>query len=98
MKFAISSVAALVVFIGSAFAQTEGFDSMTVPTDNQVLNAGETLDITWEYTSEYAGKVTIALLQGASPSTLQVGDTIAGMSSLSQMTVKSKLQDANGSY
>lgn len=78
MKFTISSVAAFAAFIGSALAQVEGFDSITVPTDGQVLNAGETLDITWEYTSKYDGKVTIALLQGASQGTLQVGETIAG--------------------
>lgn len=79
MKFtSISSVGALVAYIGSALAQTEGFDSMTIPTKGQVLSAGQTLDITWEYESQYDGTVTIELLQGASQSTLQIGDTIAG--------------------
>lgn len=78
MKFTISSIVALATFLGSALAQTEGFDSITVPTNNQALTAGETLDITWEYSSAYDGTVTIVLLQGASQSTLEIGETIAG--------------------
>lgn len=79
MKFAISSVAAFVALVGTAFAQTEGFDSITVPTKDQALIAGETLDITWEYSSEYDGTVTLQLLQGATQGTLEIGETIACM-------------------
>lgn len=80
MKFAsISSVAAFVALLGTTFAQTDGFDSITVPAKDQALKAGETLDITWEYNAAYEGTVTLELLQGATPSTLEIGETIACM-------------------
>lgn len=70
MQF-ITSVAALVAFISSAVAQTEGFDAITSPTDGETLTAGQTYTITWDPTVAYNDEtVTIRLLQGASQGTL----------------------------
>ncbi|PSR97506.1 Ser-Thr-rich glycosyl-phosphatidyl-inositol-anchored membrane family-domain-containing protein [Coniella lustricola] len=78
MKFAFSA-AAVLAFIGCAFAQaTEGFDAITSPTNQEVLNAGNTYSITWDPTSSYNGQtVSIILLEGATQGTLVLGPTIA---------------------
>ncbi|KAG4438141.1 hypothetical protein IFR05_006388 [Cadophora sp. M221] len=78
--------AAVLAFTSSVFAQTAGFAVMTVPSQDQNVEAGSTLDITWAPSTTNAGPITIELLQGASPSTLEVGQTIAA--SIDQTTGK----------
>lgn len=82
MQF-ITSVAALVAFVSSALAQTEGFDAITSPTDGETLTAGQTYTITWDPTAAYNDEtVTIRLLQGASQGSLDFNPTsVVGMSS-----------------
>lgn len=80
MQFTLT--AAFLALIGSAIAQVEGFDSITAPTEDEVVTAdGKTAaTITWEPSSEYDGqKVSILLLQGASQGTLDFypGDNVA---------------------
>jgi hypothetical protein len=67
---------AFLALISSVFAQTPGFDVLTKPTQDQVVKVGQTLDITWE-PSTVKGTATIILLQGDTPSTLQLGQTVA---------------------
>lgn len=72
------SVATLLAFAATALAQTAGFDVLTEPTKGESVPAGETFTIEWESTSKYASEtVTLSLLGGSSPSTLQVLGTIA---------------------
>jgi len=78
--------AAVLAFTSSVFAQTAGFAVMTVPTQDQNVAAGSTLDITWQPSTTNTGPITIQLLQGASPPTLEIGDTIAA--SIDQATGK----------
>lgn len=82
MQF-ITSVTALVAFVCSALAQTEGFDAITSPTDGETLTAGQTYTITWDPTAAYNDEtVTIRLLQGASQGSLDFNPTsVVGMSS-----------------
>lgn len=61
--------AAILASISSVFAQTAGFDAISVPTNGQVVQVGDVLDITWAPNS-VSGTVTIKLLEGASPATL----------------------------
>lgn len=77
MRYSFISTAILAL-TSSVFAQTANFDSITVPTQDQVVAAGSTLDITWEPSTVYNGPITIQLLQGATPSTLEIGETISG--------------------
>ncbi|KAG8164592.1 hypothetical protein KVR01_004867 [Diaporthe batatas] len=76
MQFSIYAATCLAL-VSRAFAQTEGFDAITAPTKDQTLTAGTTSTVTWEYNPQYAGTVTITLLQGATPETLQLGSAIA---------------------
>ncbi|KAH7417086.1 Ser-Thr-rich glycosyl-phosphatidyl-inositol-anchored membrane family-domain-containing protein [Cadophora sp. MPI-SDFR-AT-0126] len=78
--------AAVLAFTSSVFAQTAGFAAITVPTQDQNVEAGSVLDITWQPSTEHTGPITIQLLQGASPSTLEIGETIA--ESIDQTTGK----------
>lgn len=70
--------AAILAFTSSVFAQTAGFAAISVPTQDQNVEAGSVLDITWQPSTEHTGPITIELLQGASPSTLEIGATVAG--------------------
>ncbi|KAL2290638.1 hypothetical protein FJTKL_14673 [Diaporthe vaccinii] len=79
MQFSFYAATCLAL-VSRAFAQTEGFDAITAPTKDQILAAGTTSTVTWEYKPEYAGTVTITLLQGATPETLQLGSAIASKS------------------
>lgn len=65
------AAAALVV------AQTPGFDAISAPTQDESINAGSSFEIIWEPAAQ-DGTITITLLQGASPSTLQLGPVVAG--------------------
>jgi hypothetical protein len=69
MRFTIS--AAALAFAATAFAQTEGFDAMSTPTKDEYVTAGTTYNIEWA-PSTYTGSVTLSLLGGATPSTLQI--------------------------
>ncbi|TAQ84483.1 hypothetical protein B7494_g7192 [Chlorociboria aeruginascens] len=68
--------AAIMAFASSTFAQVSGFDVMTSPADSFTYNAGSTLNIIWAPGTE-AGNVTLTLMQGASPGSLQVGPVLA---------------------
>lgn len=84
MQFSFYAATCLAL-VSRVFAQTEGFDAISAPTKGQTLTAGATSTVTWEYKPEYAGTITITLLQGATPETLQLGSAIASKSS-SQIT------------
>lgn len=73
------SAATLLGLVGSALAQTNGFDAMSKPAKDEKVPAGSTYPITWYYTPDprWIGSVTLSLLGGADPSTLQVLETIA---------------------
>lgn len=78
MQFSI--IAATLALAASVCAQTAGFDPITAPTQDQTMAAGSTLDIVWEPTANYSSDtVTITLLQGATPSTLELGNVVKGM-------------------
>ncbi|RDW74001.1 hypothetical protein BP5796_07443 [Coleophoma crateriformis] len=70
-SFLSAAVAALASF---ASAQTAGFDAISKPTSGQILTAGSPFQIVWAPTAE--GTITITLLQGATASTLQLGQTV----------------------
>lgn len=76
-----ASTAAFLALISSVFAQTEGFDAITSPTEGQILQAGQTYTITWDPTAEYnSDTVTIRLLQGADQNTLDFNpNNVVGM-------------------
>jgi hypothetical protein len=65
----------------SVLAQTAGFNVISAPTSGDVLVPGTTYTIKWT-PSEPAGPVTLILLQGLTNTTLQIGNTIAGMAAL----------------
>lgn len=76
MRFSI--ISAVCAFAATAYAQTAGFDALSIPTQDQKVAAGSTLDITWEPTAAYnKDTVTITLLQGSTPSTLSAGPIVA---------------------
>lgn len=78
MRFAVSA-AAILAFVSSALAQnpTADFDSVSKPEKNENVAAGSTYVVTWTAPAKYSGKVSISLLGGNDPSTLQVVDTVA---------------------
>lgn len=76
MRFAVSA-AAILAFVSSALAQTADFDSVSKPEKNEEVAAGSTYVVTWTAPAKYSGKVSISLLGGNDPSTLQVVDTVA---------------------
>ncbi|KAI9053674.1 hypothetical protein LZ554_002628 [Drepanopeziza brunnea f. sp. 'monogermtubi'] len=69
--------AAILAMASSVIAQTADFAAMYTPTQNQQVAAGSVLDITWQTSTVYTGPVTIQLLQGATPSTLELGLVVA---------------------
>jgi hypothetical protein len=71
------SVAAVLAFAASALAQTPNFDPITKPGQSETVAAGSSFQINWQPTAAYTGPVTIALLGGATPGTLDVISTIA---------------------
>jgi hypothetical protein len=65
MRFAATAASAILAMAASVFAQTADFDSIFTPTENQVVPAGSTLDITWAAPAKYAeGTVSISLIGG----------------------------------
>jgi hypothetical protein len=75
MRYSFIS-AAFLALISSAAAQTNGFDAITSPTQDQNLAAGQSFDIVWQPGTE-TGDITITLLQGATPQTLEAGPVVA---------------------
>lgn len=75
-----TSAAAFLALMSHALAQTSGFDAVTKPTSGEVLTAGSTYQVTWDYNSQYDGTISITLLQGDTDTTLEVGDTVASKS------------------
>ncbi|KAK3936000.1 Ser-Thr-rich glycosyl-phosphatidyl-inositol-anchored membrane family-domain-containing protein [Diplogelasinospora grovesii] len=77
MRF--TAAAALFAFAASVLAQnpTDGFDPIVKPTKGEKVPAGSTYDIEWQPNATFTGTVSIALLGGASPSTLQILSTVA---------------------
>ncbi|ESZ97941.1 hypothetical protein SBOR_1664 [Sclerotinia borealis F-4128] len=71
--------AAILASISSVFAQTAGFDAISVPTNGQAVSVGDVLDITWA-ANALSGTVTIKLLEGASPSTLSYDPVVIATS------------------
>ena len=67
--------ASILAFASYVAAQTSGFDPISYPTQDLEVTPGSTLDIVWE--STVTGKVTITLLQGASSTSLELGDVVA---------------------
>ncbi|KAI5923303.1 Ser-Thr-rich glycosyl-phosphatidyl-inositol-anchored membrane family-domain-containing protein [Camillea tinctor] len=67
--------ASALAFAASALAQTAGFAVISAPTEGDTVSSGTTKAIQWAPGSA-TGKVTISLLGGASPSTLQVLTTL----------------------
>lgn len=76
MKVVISA-ATLLAMISAAQAQTPGFDAITTPAKDEAVSACADYTINWEYTDAYPGTVSIQLLQGATPTTLQLGPVLA---------------------
>ncbi|ROW11482.1 hypothetical protein VMCG_01570 [Cytospora schulzeri] len=72
-----TSAAAFLALISHVLAQTSGFDAITKPTSGEVLAAGSTFQVVWDYDSQYAGTVSITLLEGKTATTLELGDTVA---------------------
>ncbi|ROW00108.1 hypothetical protein VSDG_03604 [Cytospora chrysosperma] len=71
------SAATFLAWVSAVVAQTAGFDAVLTPTKDEVVTAGSTYTITWDYSSTYAGTVSIQILEGATPTTLQLGEVIA---------------------
>ena len=81
MRFTITS--AIVAFAASALAQTEGFDAINIPEENQVIPAGSTFEVKWDAPATYlTGTISISLIGGADQGSLQ---PIAEIDSKSQL-------------
>jgi len=77
-SFVKACLLALATTTTSVLAQTVGFNPITAPTSGETLIPGTTYTIKWT-PSEPAGPVSLILLQGLTNTTLQIGNTIAGM-------------------
>jgi hypothetical protein len=73
MRFTLST-AAFLAFASSVLAQTANFDVVTSPKKDEVVAAGATYTIVWEPDTKHPGTVSLSLLGGETPSTL---DTLA---------------------
>ncbi|KAL1855277.1 hypothetical protein Daus18300_011183 [Diaporthe australafricana] len=71
------SAATLLAWVSAALAQTAGFDAISLPAQDESVPAGSTYTVKWDYSATYAGTVSIQLLQGADPATLQLGPVVA---------------------
>ncbi|KAH8773595.1 Ser-Thr-rich glycosyl-phosphatidyl-inositol-anchored membrane family-domain-containing protein [Diaporthe sp. PMI_573] len=71
------TAATLLAWVSAALAQTAGFDPITTPAKDESVAAGSTYTVKWDYSADYAGTVSIQLLQGADPTTLQLGAVVA---------------------
>jgi len=75
MRFTISA-AALAALISTALAQTSDFDPIFTPTKDEKVPAGKDYEITWQSVAKYPGGVTLSVLGGADPGSLQPIGTI----------------------
>lgn len=75
--YATISAATLLALVSAVSAQTAGFDAITKPLTNEAVPACATYTLTWDYTDAYPGTVSIQLLEGATPATLQLGAVLA---------------------
>ncbi|KAH6647717.1 Ser-Thr-rich glycosyl-phosphatidyl-inositol-anchored membrane family-domain-containing protein [Truncatella angustata] len=64
------------ISVCSVHAQTPGFDPMIKPSNWQDVTAGENFQIVWDPT-DFKGTITLELLGGGSPATLQILGNIA---------------------
>lgn len=75
MRFSIATVLA---FAASAFAQAADFDPIYTPKANEVVPAGAPFTVTWEAPAKYLdGTITIELIGGATQNTQTKLSTIA---------------------
>ncbi|CAM1507033.1 Fc.00g066740.m01.CDS01 [Cosmosporella sp. VM-42] len=83
MKF---SVAAVLAFAASAFAQTADFDPIFTPSNGEVVPAGSTFKITWQAPAKYANeKIIISLIGGATQATqVPLQDIATGVSNAAE--------------
>ena len=65
------SVASILAFASAVLAQTADFDPITKPGKEETIPAGTTYEVTWQPSTKYDGTVSITLLGGGSPSTLE---------------------------
>ena len=70
MRFTMSA-AAFAAFITAVLAQTADFDAITKPTKDEKIPAGSTYQVEWQVSAQYLGPVTLSLLGGADPGSLQ---------------------------
>lgn len=74
MQFTVTAILALV---GSALAQTPGFNPLTHPTMNEVIPAGKMYPIKWTPQGGNGAPVSLYVYAGESASTLQEISTLA---------------------
>ncbi|QPH01181.1 hypothetical protein C2857_005380 [Epichloe festucae Fl1] len=66
------SVAAVLAFVASAFAQTPDFDPIYTPKKDEIVPAGSSFTLTWDAPAKYtAGTISIELIGGATQNTQQ---------------------------
>ncbi len=77
------SIAAVLAFVATALAAdpTPGFNAILKPIKDEKVPAGSTYEIVWSPSADHPGAITIGLLGGATPATLNVVDTIASKTS-----------------
>ncbi|KJK78975.1 hypothetical protein H634G_05790 [Metarhizium anisopliae BRIP 53293] len=75
------SVATILAFAATAFAQTADFDPIYAPTPNEKIAAGSTFTITWKAPAKYSeGTVKIELIGGATQNTqVPLADIASGV-------------------
>jgi hypothetical protein len=71
------SIAAVLAFATTGLCQVAGFNVITKPVSGEQVPAGSTYEIVWQPSADQPGDITIGLLGGASPSTLDIVATIA---------------------
>jgi hypothetical protein len=74
-----TSALALLALASAVSAQTAGFDAITTPLTNEQVPACANYVVKWDYTSTYPSTISIQLLEGATPATLQLGPVLASM-------------------
>jgi hypothetical protein len=71
------SIAAVLAFATTGLCQVAGFNVITNPEKGEQVPAGSTYQIVWQPSADQPGDITIGLMGGASPSTLDIIETIA---------------------
>ena len=65
------SFAAILALASAVLAQTPGFDVITKPIKGEKVSAASTYTVVWEPKPEHGGTVTLSLIGGGDPTTLQ---------------------------